>query len=333
MSVENILNRLERLGIDRPKAMSVQVLELDSAYLAPWQTIIGLAIPYALQPKTACSDRQQISQVSIMAWEWDYHHTIKETLQGVLGDGEAYAIHIDSGPLPERQIAMKMGLATASRSQLLIHPSYGTAFHLAFILTNQPVTDEETPSAYRVAACCSDCNRCQKACPGGALTGTADFDSNRCVSAITQKKGVLTDWESALIGCHLYGCDICQLVCPANAHVVGLERAAESFPVFRETANRLNPETLLGLTQKDFAKRYGHAGFAWRGVKTMKRNALINMGNHQSQTWQSVLEASLQNPVIAADEVLSQAALWSLNRQLEQEDKAKKNFIRKDRSL
>lgn len=312
--MENILNGLECLGIDRPKAMSVKTLSLDIDYLTPWQTIIALAVPYALQSRAVKAEKQQISQVSIMAWEWDYHQTIRKSIQSVLGDGDAYAIHIDSGPLPERQIAIRMGLASAGRSQLLIHPSYGTAFHLAFVLTNSPVTVETELTDYHLASICNNCNRCQQACPGTALTGEAGFDYNKCISAITQKKGVLEDWESNLIGCQLYGCDICQRVCPANDQVNGLERAAKSFAVFRETANRLNPEMLLSMSQKEFAKCYGHAGFAWRGAKTMKRNALINMANHPDEAWQAVLETALQNPLIAKDEVLGQTALWCLKR-------------------
>lgn len=315
MTIEQLLDGLENLGIDRPKAMSVQALQLECEYLRPWQTIIGLAVPYALTSNQFSVESQQISQVSIMAWEWDYHTSIRQTLQTFLGDEETYAIHIDSGPLPERQIAIQMGLAEAGRSQLLIHPHYGTAFHLAFILTNHLATEVITPSVYQLAETCKDCDRCQKACPGSALTGTADFNRNRCVSAITQKKGLLSDWESELIGCHLYGCDICQQVCPANKQVEGLACAATSFQVYRETVNRLSPESLLLLSQKDFAKHYGHTGFAWRGAKTMKRNALINMGNHASIEWLAVLESCLANQAITSDEILYQTALWSLHQQ------------------
>lgn len=347
MTLDQLLNRLEALGIERPSVLPVsEVTDYESIYekrrlenklsgfepnvfekasvrqyLAPWQTIIGLAVPYVLSaPKTPVG-LHTISQISIMAWEWDYHQEIKKMLESVLEDAGEYAIHVDSGPLPERSIALKMGIAKAGRSQLLIHPKYGTGFYLAFILTNmQPssavfdrINHEGTQdSTFILADSCKHCRRCQNSCPSGALTGESDFDGTRCISALTQKKGPLNDWEKKSIGCQLYGCDICQIACPANQAQNRLELTHLKFPVYRQTINQIDPRELLTLSQKAFLRTYGHMGFAWRGVKTMKRNALINMGNSRDGYWVDVLKAYINSRGAQDDAELIEAAQWAL---------------------
>ncbi len=347
MTLDNLLDRLEALGIERPAVMSVSAVtgyesvyekrrtenrlsgfepnvfeqERVQQYLEPWQTIIGLAIPYSLVPLKTAVQPKAISQVSIMAWEWDYHQVIRQTLQSALTDVGAYSIHVDSGPLPERSIALKMGLAKAGRSQLLIHPRYGTGFYLAFVLTNlQPSEgalaeqggEKILTSELILADCCKDCRRCQKSCPSAALTGESDFDGTKCVSALTQKKGKLNEWERSLLGSQLYGCDICQLACPANKELTWQEPSDTKFPINRQTSNRIDPSGLLMLSQKAFLRTYGHMGFAWRGVKTMKRNALINMGNSHDLYWSGILEDYLKDYGAQDGAELTEIAIWAL---------------------
>ncbi len=118
---------------------------------------------------------------------------------------------------------------------MLIHSEYGTAFHLTFILTNfekilskkdgekefevpdfalLPTIDLFKNKAFELSPVCINCRSCQNHCPGNALTGEAEFDANKCISALTQKKGLLSEKEMEIIGGQLYGCDICQLCCP-----------------------------------------------------------------------------------------------------------------------
>lgn len=367
VDVKSLIERLVAIGIEQPVAMPVKELmgyepvynkrknakklsgfepnfENQMAletYLSEWQTIIGVAIPYSLLPREqATRSAEAISRVSIMAWEWDYHHIIKELLKKAIGDDVKYQIHVDSGPLPERSIALQMCLGKAGRNQMLIHPKYGTSVYLAYLLVDLPYSAElretshvETNEielfsteavALELATCCDNCYLCQEYCPAKALMGDNAFDGSRCISTLTQKKGLLSDEEMHLIGGQLYGCDICQLVCPANRPLEKWSDPAqnkiravtslktEPLVLTRDTANALVPTTLLNMSQKEFQRQYGEMGFSWRGVKTSKRNALINMGNSGSSKWLHYIKTYIEERSNVDGEELTQTALWAI---------------------
>ncbi len=338
--MKELFKRLEKIGVNRPKVMSVSALtaypdiyfkrecsgaltglEPDfnhfqglQSYILPWKYIVGMALPYDLMPKDKSYMPKELSSISIMAWEWDYHEKIRAGLRAVLGTDSHYEVHIDQGPLPERYLAMQMGIAEPGRSQMLIHPEYGTAFHLAFILTNLEVTEgidivETFPGkAFKLAEFCSNCKACQVSCPSGALLGEADFEPSRCISAITQKKGMLSSAEMDLLGRQLYGCDLCQLSCPANMPLSTLKK---SFLPQRETMNRIDPEMLLACSQKTFKAQFGQMGFPWRGLSVSKRNALINIGNYGFLDQLAILDEFMQSQRGSEDEVLYQTCVWA----------------------
>lgn len=327
-------------------------------YMEGFNTLVGMAIPYALLPERKEPLDLHCSRVSIMAWEWDYHQVIKDYIHKLGLPEKSYKLHIDSGPLPERQLALQMGLAQAGRSQMLIHPQLGTGFYLAFMLiqleasevseaSEVPVVSEvleaqevlvvpvvqevqEVPelvegvkASHSLAEICLNCRKCQTHCPSGALFGDHEFDGGKCISALTQFKGHLSPERMKTIGQQLYGCDHCQLSCPANSPLFktfntgaasGQESGAkERLLLKRDQHNAINPENLLYLSQKAFKQSYGHMGFSWRGVKTNKRNALINMGNSGDPYWKSVLIQFLERKE-PLDEVLLQTANWALQR-------------------
>ena len=356
-SLTQLIQQLKSMGIETPVALPISAIKgyhpiyeareaqrllsgfepnhKDAAqlyqYLQPWQTIIGMVFPYSLLPLQRKAKPTDISRVSIMAWEWDYHQVIQNKIKAALGDEFSYQIHVDSGPLPERSIALQMGLGKPGRNQCLIHPVYGTAFHLAFLLVSlegEATVGEEVSlgeesaattvagqsyKSFSLAEICENCQRCQDHCPSGALTGVADFNGQTCISALTQKKGLLTEEEKELIGKQLYGCDLCQLSCPANAPL-SEKSNLDDLMLTRKTANAMNPSDLLGLSQKQFKKNYGAMGFSWRGVKTNKRNALINMGNSRDGHWINVIEDYLTEQASLDGEVLVETALWALSR-------------------
>lgn len=356
-SLEQLIQQLKTMGIETPVALPITALKGYSPiydtretqhclsgfepnhrevaklnqYLAPWKTIIGMIFPYSLLPLQRKASPTEISRISIMAWEWDYHQVIQNKIKTALGDEISYQIHVDSGPLPERSIALQMGLGKPGRNQCLIHPVYGTAFHLAFLLVSlegEAAVDEEVSvggesaattvadqpyKPFSLAAVCENCHRCQQHCPSRALTGETNFNGQTCISALTQKKGLLTEAEKELIGKQLYGCDLCQLSCPANAPLSEKSNLDELM-LTRKTANALNPADLLNLSQKQFKEKYSTMGFSWRGIKTNKRNALINMGNSRDGYWINVIEDYLEHRASLDGEVHVEAALWALKR-------------------
>lgn len=324
------LNGYEEVYFDREQIHHLSEFEPDyrqedilKAYLAPWETIIGLSIPYALLPINQETSKETISQISIMAWEWDYHEVIKKMIKEALGDEFPYQIHVDMGPLPERSIALQMGMGKAGRNQFLIHPMYGTAFHLAFILISfslkpaadnleQPELIKNTKSkSFELANACKNCRICQLGCPAKALTGESNFNGQRCISALTQKKGYLEHFEKKLMGVHLYGCDYCQLCCPVNRPLLKIEEA-KGLLLTREKSNAIDPAELLSLSGKRFKNDFGHMGFSWRGIKTNKRNALINMANDRSEYWIPKIEHYLRNQALHDGEDLIETAKWAI---------------------
>ena len=339
-AVKEIIRRLEEMGIDRPKIMSVEALtgypdpyfireslgdltglEPDfnhseglKAYLLPWKYMIGMAIPYELIPENRTCKAEEISSVSIMAWEWDYHQKIREGLTAALGTEASYVIHIDQGPLPERYLAMQMGIAEPGRSQMLIHPEYGTAFHLAFILTDLEasgdleITEYCPGKSFELSKACLNCKACQVHCPSGALQGEAEFKGKGCISAITQKKGLLSTEEMDFLGRQLYGCDICQLSCPVNTP---LSRFKKGILPQRKSMNRLAPEALLACTQKTFKAKFGQMGFSWRGLTVSKRNALINIGNYGSLEHLELLNQLIASQQVSENQVLYETCTWA----------------------
>lgn len=207
--------------------------------------------------------------LSIYTQGKDYHIVVKNILTRV---SEAlglrnYQIHADIGPEIERTLAIQAGLAFPGKNGMAINDKYGSYFFIGYIACN-----EEFELSSPDTRTCMDCGKCINACPGGALG--EEFNCNRCLSAITQKKGELSDWERELVKKNkmVFGCDVCQRVCPHNedaTHTV--------IPDFRE--NRITSLALAdieGLTNKTFKEKFGNRAFAWRGKSILERNIKIN---------------------------------------------------------
>ena len=213
--------------------------------------------------------------LSLYARGEDYHRVLVRRLSTVCSALEqAFPDHrflpgTDNSPLPERKAARIAGLGIQGRNGLVIVPPYGSWVFLGTILT-----DYALPSSPEPAPDCMNCGACVRACPGGALS-TTPFDEDRCLSALTQKKGALTPEQEELLKAHplIWGCDICQTVCPYNQDVelselLDLTGAEESLPYM----DSLHPSDLEGLTNRTFREQYGNRAFAWRGPAVLRRN-------------------------------------------------------------
>ncbi len=217
----------------------------------------------------------QPGNLSLYARGEDYHRVLTRRLAGLCQTLTAafpqnrFVPGADNSPLPERQIARLAGLGLQGRNGLVIVPPYGSWVFLGTILTDLPL-----PSAAEPAPGCLDCGACVRACPGGALA-EQPFDQEKCLSALTQKKGQLTPDQETLLQAHplIWGCDLCQTVCPYN-------RGAQPSPLPEFTGGAadfpylpsLTAEDLEGLTNRTFRQKYGDRAFAWRGPGVLKRN-------------------------------------------------------------
>lgn len=167
----------------------------------------------------------------------------------------------DHSPINERGAAAAAGLGILGDSGMLINEKYGTYIFIAEIVSDlEPSLIGAVP--VRVPEQCSHCGSCAAACPTGILSGSSDS----CLSAITQKKGDLSEEEIALMRKYntVWGCDICQSVCPYNSSVP--ETPIAFF--HEEKIDRLTPDILSAMSDEEFASR----AFSWRGRATVERN-------------------------------------------------------------
>lgn len=205
----------------------------------------------------------------------DYHLILREITEGLathLGKhypDSHFAGYGDHSPIDEVGAALTSGLGIRGDNGLIINSEYGSYVFIGDLLTDidpdllgaiSPVPVEQ----------CYHCGACKRACPTGILRA----EGNDCLSAITQRKGELTDFEIALMKKYntVWGCDMCQSACPYN-------RTPKPTPVsffYRERIPELTLDILKGMTRVEFSCR----AFAWRGRKTVERNLLILSQNN-----------------------------------------------------
>ncbi len=177
-------------------------------------TVYNTDRPYSVE----CDDRDR-AHIARYAWGDDYHDVIGTRLDALLAwmraaspepfDARAY---VDTGPVQERVYAQYGGIGWIGKNTCLINPALGSWIFLAEIICSLPL-DPDAPAFDQ----CGTCNLCIEACPTRALTPGV-LDSNKCISYLTiEHRGDLAETERRAIGTHVYGCDICQEVCPWNA--------------------------------------------------------------------------------------------------------------------
>jgi len=175
---------------------------------------------------------------------------------------ERYAVCCDTGPQIDRLLAINAGLVFRGKNGMCIHPQYGSWLVIGYL-----VCDLDLPHDRPLGEDCIGCGKCVAACPGGAITPNG-VDANRCLSAITQKKGALTDGEIKMMleNGSIWGCDVCQNACPYT-------KKAEPTPIpyFKEgIITELTTDILDGMTDEELLSR----PFSWRGREVVRRNTL-----------------------------------------------------------
>ncbi len=231
------------------------------------KTIVMVGVPYE---RLKYKDDLLQGKISCNAIE-DYHVKVKEKLEKlsikikINKKNIIYKNFVDTGPLSERIFAVKSGLGFFGENKMVINEKYGSFFNIGYILL-----DDELPSYRhnREDDKCFECMKCIKKCPSNSLNDDGNF--TKCISFLTQTKEFLTIEKIKVIGNNLYGCDICQDVCPHNDHI-NIK--------YIDSDIKTDLKNIIKLTNKDYKKLYGETGLFWRGKKVLQRNGIISMFN------------------------------------------------------
>ncbi len=242
----------------------------------------------------------------------DYHKVLLKRLKSLEAelrgqfDGFEARAYVDTGPVVERALATAAGLGWTGKNTCLIHPKLGSYGFLAVLLTSLELREGKAPPA--LPDRCGSCRRCLDACPTGALIAPYRMDAARCISYLTiEHRGTIQPELMEGMGRQVFGCDICQDVCPWNRR-----SPLSADPELEARAELVNPalDWLAGLDEAEFERRFNGSPVRRAGFLGLRRNVAIAMGN----SGQGRFAARLESWTGAADEGLSAAARWALER-------------------
>lgn len=231
------------------------------------KSVIVCLFPY-------CVGTPDESNLSKYVYAVDYHIIIKEKLIKIGEflneniDGFQYKSYVDAGPLNERHLAYKAGLGFRGINGHIINGKYGSYVFIGYIINNHPFVPDRPNEDI-----CIKCNKCIESCPGQCILGDFTINPLKCKSYITQKKGDLQPEEIEILKKNqlVWGCDICQNVCPHNENIE--ETQIEEFKT--NLIHNLDCREISQISHREFDKKYKDRAFAWRGKKILKRNCDI----------------------------------------------------------
>ena len=261
--------------------------------------------------------REPSGPVARYARGHDYHdvmiarlNALHRWLDAQVGAPVSGKPYVDTGPILERDLARRAGLGWQAKNTNLIHPQLGSFFFIGALLVAMELEEDAPFEGDR----CGTCTRCLQACPTAAITAPRELDATKCISYLTiELKGEIEERLRPLIGGLVYGCDICQEVCPWNVRFS--RELAEDSP-FRsreflrgKDARQLSRE-LLAMSQDEFAAVFRHSPMKRAKLRGLKRNAAVVLGNVGSSDDLAVLSMALEDP----EPIVHEHAGWALRR-------------------
>ena len=273
------------------------------------RSIIALGVNYRTAAPPRAQDGAARGRVSRYAWGDDYHKVMERRAAALIGalqalGGDWARFYVDYGPMLDRAVAARAGLGWFGKNTNLLTPGVGSWTFLAEILTNLDLEPDEP-----LKKSCGECTACLPACPTGALPTPYVLDNTRCISYQTiENRGAVPRELRQLMGGWVFGCDICQEVCPVN-----LQTDAEGDASF--SAASLDDQLpdlvgLLGLTEEQFKQRYRGSPVRRTKLSGLQRNACIALGNARDHTAVPDLVQALRE----ASTLVRGHAAWALGR-------------------
>ena len=239
----------------------------------------------------------------------DYHDLMLERLQRLAArveeafPGTAWRAYVDTGPVLERELAARAGLGAIGKNTNLLHPEAGSWFLLGELFLTLELEPDDA-----LADLCGSCTRCLEACPTGALPEPYRLDSRRCISFWTiEHRGDLPPEAREMVGDWVFGCDICQEVCPLNEAPPAAAHDELRLPVSR---GRLDLAALLSISRDDYVESFRGSPMKRAKQHGLQRNAAVAMGNRGDASYVWPLTRALSE----AEPVVRRHAAWALGR-------------------
>ena len=256
-------------------------------------------------------------KVAAYAWGKDYHQVLKKRLKILTQFIEEISekpiqsrLFTDSAPILERDLAWRAGLGWIGKNTCLINPQIGSHSFLAEILLDL----ELPPSSPFATDYCGKCSRCIAACPSHCILPNRTIDARRCISYLTiELRSAIPIAYRPLIDQWLFGCDVCQEVCPWNQHTIN-ERIDEDFQPQKDQFP-INLIEILELNEEQFQNRFAESSLRRAKPRGLARNAAVILGNYAKEHPEEaggtaqVLEQLLDSQF---DPLVRQHILWSL---------------------
>lgn len=243
------------------------------------RSIIAIALAYPTRMKERPPrTKYKRGHFARASWGDDYHSVLRKKMNTLierikeLAETEVnFKPMVDTGELIDVAVAQRAGLGFIGKNGLLITEEFGSFVYLGEIITDLEFEPDEP-----LGSQCGDCTRCIDYCPPDALIGDGRLNAQRCLSYQTQTKGMMPEKYRPMIHNVIYGCDICQLVCPFNR---GKDHHFHSD--MEPDPEKVSPELvpLLTISNRQFKENFGPMAGSWRGKKPLQRNALIALAN------------------------------------------------------
>jgi epoxyqueuosine reductase len=282
----------------------------------PWaRSVVVCAINYnTAQPYSTHSsaDAKERGWISRYAWgKTDYHDSVMRRLKQVeavlknsaRGDGLITRCYVDTGPIVERVMAKYAGVGWIGKNTCIINQQVGSWLFLGVVLTSL-----ELKAGLPAPDRCGSCTRCIDACPTHAFVGPYQLDSNKCIAYLTiEKRGAIAEGLREGMGRHVFGCDICQDVCPWNR-----KAPATQAEEFQPRAELVNPalEWLAEMTAEESNRTFRGSPLRRAKRAGLRRNAVIAMGNSGERRFLGALERLATDQ----DVVIADSARWSIRK-------------------
>ncbi len=288
------------------------------AQVAPWaRSVVVCAINYnTAHPYSTQTNDASRGWISRYAWSReDYHESVLRRLKQVEDElrrqlDSTANLHlrscVDTGPLIERVYAKYAGIGWIGKNTCIINQQLGSWLFLGVILTSLDVTENELTPDLPAPDRCGTCTRCITACPTQAIVAPGELDARLCISYLTiEKRREIPDELRAGMGRHVFGCDICQDVCPWNRKAP-VTSAAE----FEPREGLVNPalDWLAGMQPEEFRAVFRGSPVRRAKLSGLRRNAVIAMGNSGDRKFLPTLKKLCED----SDPVVAEHARWAL---------------------